>query len=262
MVSIFKRRKWVFIITFLIILVIGFLYTFLKTPFYESSSRLQLSGIYYNDDLLKYYPDDAGNIEVYPSNLKSEELEITILGDYSKALRNDELLNYVAENINDGITGADISSLTDILLDYSNNTIFVRVRGDSPEKANVANGLIVNTFINNRRIEKEDSFNAIISKIDSELEKLDASIEGDVNSSGNPDTKLYQDLTAIKYNLTNNKDYIINNIKIVQEPSFSEKAININRTKEILVVILLAVLAGLIAIFLPSTFLPVKTKNE
>ena len=61
-VNIFVRRKWVFIGVFIAVLIAGFLVNFLKAPMYKSSSRIEVSGVYYNDNLYKYFHRQAGLI--------------------------------------------------------------------------------------------------------------------------------------------------------------------------------------------------------
>ena len=50
----FMKSKWWFIGTFLIILIGGLLFTFLKSPEYSSSFQVKIKDSYYDDYLYKY----------------------------------------------------------------------------------------------------------------------------------------------------------------------------------------------------------------
>ncbi len=251
---IFLRRKWAFIATMVIILIAGLLYTFIKIPIYESSSRLKLSGVYYNDDLLKYFPDESASIDVYLSNQKGDELEISKLNFLSKQIKDKSFLDEVAAQTGDGVTADSILSALVTLTDNNNRVLLIRISYYDPDVAYKINSTLINTFLDNYYNQKANAISELEAKINEKLNEL--------NPTEAADKRIYEDLSSIKYNILDNKDYILNTVIISQEPSVPAEAVNINYLKEVPVILLISILAGLIVVFLPDVFLPLKKRNE
>jgi uncharacterized protein involved in exopolysaccharide biosynthesis len=70
----FLRRKWFFIVTLVVILIVGFLLVFLKTPMYKSTSMLKVTEVYYDENLYRYFPEDAESIGIYDPVMKIKDL--------------------------------------------------------------------------------------------------------------------------------------------------------------------------------------------
>src|SRR3972149_8417530 len=79
LISVFLRKKWIFIGFFLIISIIGLLFTFLKTPVYQSVSTLKLKDVYYEENLYKYFPEEARTLGIFAPGMVVAELESEIL---------------------------------------------------------------------------------------------------------------------------------------------------------------------------------------
>lgn len=65
LVSIFKKRRWLFIGIVLIVVLIGMLFTFIKTPAYKTYSELKFGGAYYDENLYKYFPEEAQTLGIF-----------------------------------------------------------------------------------------------------------------------------------------------------------------------------------------------------
>ena len=260
---IFLKRKWAFIATVVIFLIIGILYIFLKTPLYESVSKLQVQNIYYNDDLLKYFPEEAKKLGIYPTNSPVDELSRNILNSYTNQLKDQAFLNKVANEFDNNLTIEDIAKSLILLTDYSNKTILVKVLYKNSEIAYKINANLINTFVNNKNLDTLNTIEQLISKINIEQERIHNELNSFESESLIESGKvIYNDMESIKYSLTANRDFLINKLQIIQAPEIQNKAINVSYLKEILVTLFLSIAAGIIIIFLPSVFLPLKDGDE
>src|SRR4030066_622157 len=91
LVSVFIRRKWVFIGFFLVILIVGLLFTFIKIPLYQSYSVLKLKDVYYEENLYKYFPEEARTLGIFAPGMVVEELESEILASITKNIQDEAL---------------------------------------------------------------------------------------------------------------------------------------------------------------------------
>src|SRR4030066_2240332 len=95
LVSVFIRRKWVFIGFFLVILIVGLLFTFIKIPLYQSYSVLKLKDVYYEENLYKYFPEEARSLGIFAPGMIVAELESEILTNTTRAIKDGILLDEV-----------------------------------------------------------------------------------------------------------------------------------------------------------------------
>ena len=63
------KWKWVLIITLIIVIAAGLVYTLIVAPEYGCSSQIKVSDsdILYNDQIYEYFPDEAYNLWIMPT---------------------------------------------------------------------------------------------------------------------------------------------------------------------------------------------------
>jgi len=259
----FNRRRWLFAGFFITVLLVGLLFTFLKTPLYKSSSVLDFESTFYDDNLYKYFPSEAKNLGVYSPEMKVEELEIRNLTDSSRYLESDEVFDAVLKELNIDITKDDLNKAIDIFIDKDNRSLKVVVDYSDPDTSYRINYELINTFIENR---KRDNLTIIgglnieiNGKIDEIKEKITALDSGDQNSlefeaDFNSLNAILIDLEEIKYNLEYNKDVFTDRIKILLQPVLPGEPFNTEYVKNIVIVIFTAFITGIIAVFIPNIF--------
>jgi uncharacterized protein involved in exopolysaccharide biosynthesis len=264
---IFARRKWFFIGFFLFVLIVGLLFTFIRTPVYQSSSILKLKGIYYDENLYKYFPEEAQLLGIFAPGLDVKEMESAILTDMTRKMHEDTLLDDIADKLEFDVSSEELDQAIYALVDSGNRIVRINVTYGSAEGSYQINDTLIDTYLENDRNSKSDLIEYLISEIDdiiTSMEKQFKDIEnqnGDVDdASGEIDSisSLIVDLNKIKYNLENNKTTYINNIEILEEPVIPVKAVGMDNLRSILITIFAAAAAGLIAVYIPNIFVPFK----
>jgi len=267
LVSVFVKKRWLFIGFFLIVLVIGLLFTFIKTPIYKSSSTLKLKDVYYEENLYKYFPKDAQSLGIFAPGMKLEELESSILTDITRDIRDAILLDEVSGKLDFKISKEELKDAISALIDRGNRIIRVIVTYNNAEGSYQINNTLTGTYLENNRNGKSEMIEDIILEIDSRIAALQEQYEDtesqnedveDIESELDSINNLIVDLNEIKYNLENNKEVYINNIEISEEPVIPAEAINIDNFKSILITVFAAIAAGLIAVYIPNVFIPFK----
>lgn len=259
----FRRKKWLFVGLFLVVIVIGFLFTFLKTPLYQSSSVIKLEESFYNDNLYKYFPTDSKSLNIYSPETDTKEFEVENLIKDSRYLESDEILDTVLNKLDLDINRDDLNKAIDIFLDRDNNTLEIIAYYCSSNASYQINNELISVFIeykknNNLRIfeELDLKINSSIGGIREQINILDISdqdslgLEADFNSLN----AILVDLEEIKYNLEQNKDVLINRVEILKQPELPSEPFNTEYTKNILIIIFTALVVGVIAVFMPEVF--------
>jgi len=272
LLEVFLRRKWFFLGFFLAVLITGLLFTFVKTPLYQSYSILKLKGIYYDENLYKYFPQESQKLGIVAPGLDAEELESSTINDINGRLRDDKLLEEVAGKMDFKVSKEEMNNAISTLVDRGNREIRVTVTYNNADNAYQINNTLINNFLEKNKTEKSEIIEGVILDIDNKVDLLqgqyeDIKIKNETESEklnnaeeSGPDSinSLIVDLNKIKYNLENNKKVYINNIDISEEPSVVSEPINMDNLKSILLTIFTALAAGLIAVYIPSVFIPPK----
>lgn len=261
--KIFLKRKWALIATVLIVLIAGYLYIFLKTPLYESNSKLQINNVYYNEDILKYFPEEAEILEVYSNNTYNEEIIRNILNNYLIQFKEQSFLDEVALETGYNLKKENILESLILFAEYDKKTLLVKVMHEDPEISFKINYNLISTFMDKKNSGTLSAINSLVSKIETEQKRL----EDEIDKTSDQEIEeaaisIFNDMESIKYNLVNNKEFIINRLEVSQKPEVHTKATNVNLLKEILVTLFLSLLAGIIVIFLPNVFLSLKIEDE
>ncbi len=138
---IFIKRKWWFIGTFVIVLIAGLLFTFLRTPEYTSTSMLKVTEDYYLDSIYmdsisRYFPEEA---------LK---LRIGSLNDVSVELKLSKTLNEVIKDLNYDIDRNDLDKAINISVDEEKEILTLTTVYNSPEIAYKINKTLLDVYEN------------------------------------------------------------------------------------------------------------------
>ena len=84
---IFIKRKWWFAGTFIVVLIAGLLFTFLKSQEYASTSILKVKEDHYLDSISMYFPEEASELKIGSLNDVFIELKLSkTLNEATKAL--------------------------------------------------------------------------------------------------------------------------------------------------------------------------------
>jgi len=263
LLTIFLKRKWFFVIFFVAVLMAGLIFTLVKTPLYQSYSVIELKGIYYDENLYKYFPEEAIELGIFAPEMDIKELEGSVLKDISEDIRDDVLLDEVSRELNFDISVEELKRLISPLIDGGNKLVRVITIYDNKEFVYQINNILTNKYLKENKDKKSEIIDYIIQEIDKRLPSLEAQYEeikaenvsGDTSSSAiNSINSIMSDLSKIKYNLENNRETFINNIELLEETSVLSEDVKMDNLKSILITIFSALAVGLIAVYLPGVF--------
>ena len=267
--KIFLRRKWFFIGSLVVILIVGFLLVFLKTPMYKSTSMLKVTEVYYDENLYRYFPEDAESLGIYDPVMKIEDLEVNNLNAFAWEIKSEIFLEEVSKKIDSDITKDYLYRNTHMTLDKINKTIKIDVVYEDPVKAQQINSTLINTFVDNKKSDNLQAIEELIIKTDDRIaakqKEIDELSEGDYTqlefeSKFNSLNMILSNLEEIKYNLESNKEIFAIKIEITQNPNIPGDPFNTDYIRNILITIFVAVVIGLIVVFFPGIFTSTKNK--
>lgn len=253
LLKVFIRRKWWFIGTFIIVFITGILFTFLRTPQFNMTSTLKVSGI---------------NSENYKSLMQSfpeKTRELTGISNVteSKEFLSEDLLEETAGNLEFDI---DMDELKDIIYVYTAKGGILKITtvDDDTEKAYEINKILLETYLDNRVYEINQMYQSLLSEIELEMSTIAAEIEGLSEKSGSDDDLIdkeielkyetYYNLEENKDLLVENKDYFTDRIEVSEEPKISDVYEYFNYKRDIIFSFFAAIAIGLITAFASNYF--------
>jgi len=265
--------------TFIIVLIAGLLFTFLKTQEYTSTSILKVKEDYYLDSISRYFPEEAS------------ELKIGSLNDVSIELKLRETLNDVTKALNYNIDRNDLDKAIGISIDEEKEILTLATTYNDPEITYKINKTLLGIYKNKKNSEFNKTYDRLIQKIESriidtqgqldelsnlaeeyiigfnvkllnEIEKLDSGIpfsganytSPEVAGKLNYTLSVYNDLEKINYILTENKELFVNKIEIIENPEISDVVAETNYIRNVLITIFLAVIVGFVMVFIVNYF--------
>jgi len=256
---IFLYRKWIFTGFFLIVLIIGLLFTFVKAPLYKSNSSIKFSNIIYNDLLYEFFPVEAQKLDIYASGMKSTDIENSVLDKYNKMIKSKEVLNEIIKKVDFSLSEDDLSKAIVVLQDRSKRIFAIEVTYKSAQQSFEINKTLLEVFINQLKENDKNNIEELLSKIDTKITDINKNLS---LTSQNTDNIMFQNsynsilnkLEEIKYNLENNKEAILDKVEVIKEPNKPDEPFNLNYFKNLFIVFFASIAVGLIAVYLPEIF--------
>jgi hypothetical protein len=246
---IFARRKWWFAGVFVVILLAGSLFTFLKEPVYKTYSVIELKGVYYDDSLYKYYPEEAGSLGILAPVMESAGYESGILSDIAKGFREEVFLDKVSQGLGPDISSEELSSSFNILIDSGNRVIRLETFYDTADGSYDINRALLDSFLDERRDSRSGLIDSLIESLESEIADLSG-------NGGSRDSRIISELSAISYNLGKNREVFAGDLEISREPEKPADAENAGRARTMVLVLFVSLAAAVIAVYLPGVFRP------
>ncbi|MBA7657584.1 hypothetical protein ES703_65523 [subsurface metagenome] len=288
---IFISRKWWFVGTFIIVLIAGLLFTFLKTQEYTSTSMLKVTEDYYLDSIYmdsisRYFPEEA---------LK---LRIGSLNDVSVELKLSNTLDEVIKDLNYDIDRNDLDKAINISVDEEKEILTLTTVYNSPEIAYKINKTLLDVYEREKNSELNKAYNRLIQKIEARLLDVQEEIDelsdkaeeyiigfnvkllneieksgSDIPFSGanytspeiagklNYTLSVYNDLEKINCILTENKELFVNKIEVIENPEISDVVAETNYGRNVLITIFLAVIVGFVVVFLANYFMSFRMRK-
>lgn len=277
----FLKNKWWFIGTFVIILLIGLLVTFLRGPGYDSNSEIKFINKKdsYLHSIQEYFPEEISRLRTRNSDKLSSEL------------RSEEVLEEVARNLSFEIEKSGLLKVISITKSQNGDILIVDVNYISPESAYEINKKLLDVYKTRKKSELSNAYEALIQNVEDRLadtkeEIIELSskvqeysinfnlelLKDIIGESSNIDLEMityippdlnirldylsttYNDLEKIRYVLSENKEFFTNEIEIIKEPQIQDNQSNNKYIRGILTSLFTAIIGGLIIIFITVYF--------
>ncbi|MCL4385350.1 MAG: Wzz/FepE/Etk N-terminal domain-containing protein, partial [Cyanobacteria bacterium] len=295
--GIFWRKKFVFVITFIIVLILGILFTFLIAPDYISNSTLELSSgdMYFNDYIYEYFPAEASNLWILP-RYRIDSAKMEKLNNMTGELKSDAVLNEAVRKLNNVVSKDELNKAIETYVDPNQHLLFLKIHSKDSNLAYQMDKALIEVYKNIKKSDLEKNYNDILSKIDIRLDEINKDLENlslksdefvknynmeflkeldklklsNISFSGinyitpgldkqiQADYSDYINLSGTKIDLTSNKDYFIDRINIINEPQPYNVQSDTNYLRNTILSIAAAIILGIIAVFLANYFRPVK----
>ena len=283
----FTNRKWWFIGTFIIILIAGLLITFIRDPGYDSNSEIEIIDIkdYYVLSIQEYFPG------VFP------ELRTISPEDLSAGLESEEILKEVARDLSFDISENELAKAIFTSTSQQERILVLNVNHTSPETAYEINRKVLDVFQARINSELGSKYDSLVQRVEERLTGTQKEIieltsevqeyvinfdlellKNIIGESSNinldvikyipPDLSIeldylsttYRDLKKIQYILEENKEFFTNEIEIIKEPQIPDDQSNKNYYLGALISLFLAIISGIIVVFIVNYFLSFKKK--
>lgn len=213
--SIFKKRRWCFIVTFLVILILGLLFTFfIARDFqYKASTSITLS-----DDNLRMhrtisdnYPQEAKDLWLFNEGKITNQYFKNHLYLITSTIESEDFLEKVIKELNIDIETAELSQLTHIEKTMDGNGLTISNFYSNSDDAKEINQTLMGLYISQREEDFKDIYKRLTSLIEEDIRVLGQELD-DLS------------LEAEEYSINFNKDVIADinaekDAKIVLETS-------------------------------------------
>jgi uncharacterized protein involved in exopolysaccharide biosynthesis len=288
--SIFLKRKWWFIGTFVIVLIAGLLFTFVRTPEYSSISTIKVSADYAIESLMNYFPELTSRLNVGTVNNAAIELGSSIIRDQ------------VIKNIKYGINKSELDKAINIFVDEKNQIVSITAKHSDPVVSYNINKLLIETYQGEKTQELTETYQELLKRVEEriantnqEVERLTVDVEKnllDINlkileqlenkKSSNESSNVYftginyvspvllnelnsklvelNELKKINKILLENEKIFINKIEIVTYPDIPIKPNEANHKRNIVFSLFLAIIMGLAVVFVANYFITSRKK--
>ena len=287
--KIFVKRKWWFVGTFAIVLIAGLLFTFLKTPTpeYTSTSMLKVKEDYCLDSISEYFPTEVS------------KLGIGSLNDVATELKLNRTLNKVTKALNYDIDGNDLDKAINISIDEEKQILIITTTYSDPEIAYKMNERLLYVYGKEKNSEFNEVYDRLLQKIEARLADTQEKIEElsdkaeeyiidfnakllkevgksahdaplvvttyispEISGELNYALAVYNDLENINYILKENRELFVDKIGVIEGPELSDAGASANYGRNIAISIFLALIVGVMMIFVVNYFIASKSSKE
>jgi len=265
------KRKIAFLISFIIVFAVCLTFLFLASPEYISTSQITISNndIFYNETLYKYFPEEADDLWIIPSNIKENKRIDYIVGKLDSIdteLKSDVILNDALDTLNGEITKSQLIKSINVSVDRWIGTVAIESYAGTSDLAYNTNKSILDSYVNKKKIKLEKAYDALLEKIEKEIElskKEIKAIEDEyekesfkplLNEKLHIEFEKYYSLNTIRQNMTSYKNLFIDRIRIIKSPSLNDVNNTSSFLRNILLSFIAAIVIGIISAFTVNYF--------
>jgi len=253
------KKRWWFVATFIVVLLIGIILTFLFTPQYNLISTVRITDnySYYNDFLLKYLPEETDNLWLY-DNSKISIVENKHLDTIAEELESDSFLEELSHSLDYDINKEQLKRIIVIERDTKNRTLSVNTVYDDIEITYEVNRELFELYNSRNKEELVKAYESLLEKIDlkgaeilGEIENLSAEVEENelVEKELNSKNAFYNNLSEARTILIENKEYFVNRLELVKKPEEQDVTEYVSRKRYFIFSFFAAIAIGTIMVF-------------
>jgi len=270
LIYIFIKKKWVFITTSIVVLLAGIILTFLFTPQYNLISTVRITDnySYYNDFLVKNFPEGTDNLWLY-DNSKIGIVENKHLDTIAEELDSNSFLEKLKSNLGYDISKKQLKRAIVIERDTKNRTLSINTVYGDTEVVYSINKTLFELYNDINKEELSKAYAELVEELDSRsvevlVEIDDLSVEVKENESVkeklNSKNVFYNNLKDIKTILSENEEYFINRLELVKTPEEKDVEEYVSRKRYFIFSFFAAIALGIIAVFVANFFQSLKRK--
>lgn len=267
------KRKWWAVAAFIVVLAVGIMISFIKAPVYNADGTIRITNnyIYYNDIIYKYFPEESGDLWIFPTG-QEEILEMKALYLVQNTIESGKFLGEVSGRMDTAISGDRLAGMISIMTDEDERYLNLHVTYDDPGTVVEVTDTIFDLIIESRRSELDILRLELIDKIEAKTEEIKAEIEDmsgqDPGASGtlarlevNALFEDYYDLNQIRDSLIQNQELFISRLEIIGQPDMDdiEKITSVKR--DLVISVFGALIIGIIFAFAANFFISIKKEN-
>jgi capsular polysaccharide biosynthesis protein len=289
LIRILIRKKWLLLGSFLIILIIGLIFTFMAAPQFGSESKITISEgfSYYNNEYYSLFPNEAKGLWIFPTSTLAEST-IRKLQKISGEIISTETLTAVSKEL--GISVDYLRKNVVINLDTGKRVMSINTFYSDAETAYKINKSLTDYYFKKTVTDLDSARKILIGKIDEKITPLkkeidDLSVQAEKyvtdynlnliseeakNNSGNiafrgldfikPSLKveldnrnaIYYEINLMKDNLSKNGDYFINRLDFTVKPEVSNEQLNGSHTRNAAFSVIAAIILSLLVVYFVS----------
>ena len=164
------KRKVIFFISFVIIIILGLAFTFLVSPNYLSISKIKITRLdtQYNDVLVKFFPSESYGLLIFSTD-RILNLEVDELNNLLNQIKYGETLNYAVQKINNKFSKSDLTKSNDFRVDSTEETITINIYRRNPLDSYQINKTYIDYFVSEKNSGFEKTYTELLKNIDNVL---------------------------------------------------------------------------------------------
>jgi hypothetical protein len=211
------KQKWWFIGSFIFILIASLLFSFIKIPLYNASSKIKISDTFFekSTELNDTFPEDMKKLWIFPNDGREKFLNAAIWNT-SQELKSKDFLDKVAKSLN--IDFNKLNESFDIVIDNNDRgAIIINTSNKNAGIALLINNKLLEIFINKKNDDFLNDYNVFLAKIN---EKIDLYMK-DIDN-----LEFEKNKNDVEYDLENSKPLLERSTQYLITRSRNSEVIN------------------------------------
>lgn len=264
-----KRKCWL-TGTFFLVLIAGIIISFVRSPVYKTDGILRLTNnyVYYNDIFYKYFPEEAGDMWIFPTE-QDAALERKVLYSIQKIIESGGFLEDIVKELDNRISKDKLAEILDIRINESMRYLRIYVIHSHRELVEDAIGTIFDSLVQLKSEEFEALRSEVVDQIDIEASRIESSIR-ELEAGDESDTVTAKEIDAIfsdlheieqlKRRLEEDPRLFTDRIEIVSRPG-EEDVEKLNSVpRDIIISLFAALILGIITALIADFFIILRKK--